>query len=124
MKSSEGNTIVCVVGLGYVGMPLAEAFAKNIKVIGFDIDQKKVNRLRLSNGNPGLTITDSPREIGKADFVIICVPTPVTKSKEPDLFPVQNAATIVAQNMKKGSVVVLESTVYPAVTDEIVKPIF
>ena len=114
---------VCVIGLGYVGLPLAEAFSKSLKVIGFDIDADKVKRLNQSNANPNLFLTNNPREISQADFIIICVPTPVTKSKEPDLFHVKAAATIVSQNMKKNSVIILESTVYPGVTEEVVKPI-
>lgn len=83
-KSSE-RPIVCIVGLGYVGLPLAEAFAKSLKVIGFDTDIKLVNELNLGNNNQNLTITDSPQQIKQADFLIITVPTPVTRSKEPDL---------------------------------------
>ena len=114
---------VCVIGLGYVGLPLAEALSKSLKVIGFDIDASKVKTLNQSNANQNLFFTDNPKEISQADFIIICVPTPVTKSKEPDLSHVKAAATIVSQNMKKNSVVIVESTVYPGVTEEVVKPI-
>ncbi|MBA7480176.1 UDP-N-acetyl-D-glucosamine 6-dehydrogenase [subsurface metagenome] len=119
----QSQAIVCVIGLGYVGLPLAEAFSRSLKVIGFDTDADKVKRLNQSNANQNLFLTDNPREISQADFIIICVPTPVTKSKEPDLFHVKAAATIVSQNMKKNSVIILESTVYPGVTEEVVKPI-
>ena len=123
MKSNLDKSIVCIVGLGYVGLPLAKAFAKSLKVIGFDVNGNKIRKLNQNNANQNLTFTNNPEEISKADFIIICVPTPVTKSKEPDLFYVKSAAEIIGRNMKKGSVVVLESTVYPGVTEEVVKPI-
>lgn len=117
------KAIVCVIGLGYVGLPLAEAFAKSLKVIGVDIDRDKLRKLKENSYNESLIFTDRTKEIGKADFVIICVPTPLTKSKEPDLSYVREATRVVGQNMKKGSVVILESTVYPGITEEMVKPI-
>lgn len=127
-----GNSVVCIIGLGYVGLPLLEAFSQKLKVTGFDINAEKINKLLSqqptnSSLNPGLstnlTFTTDPKEIGKADFIIICVPTPVTKHKEPDLSYIISASQIAGQNMKKGSIVILESTVYPGVTEEIVKPI-
>jgi len=123
MKHDSGKTIVCVVGLGYVGLSLAKAFSKSQKVIGFDIDSEIVSRLSRDNKDKSLLLTDNPREIRKADFIIIAVPTPVTKSKEPDLSHVTSASRIVSQNMKKGSTVIVESTVYPGVTEEVVKPV-
>jgi len=125
-STNSTNSVVCVVGLGYVGLPLAEAFARSLKVIGFDTDAEKVHELNRnvthypSPITRNLTFTDDPREIGKADFIIICVPTPVTPSKDPDLSYVKSAAETVGQNMKKGSLVILESTVYPGVTEEII----
>ena len=123
MKRNLDEAIVCIVGLGYVGLPLAEAFAKSLQVIGFDVTGDKIRKLNQNNDNQNLTFTNDPKEISKANFIIIAVPTPVTKSKEPDLSFVTNAAKTVSQNMKKGSTVILESTVYPGVTDEVVKPI-
>ena len=123
MKQKMDKTIVCVVGLGYVGLPLAMAFAKNSRVIGFDVTTAKVNKLKKNNNSQKLFITDDPTQISQASFIIVCVPTPVTKSKEPDLTYIKSSAEIVGQNMKKGSVVILESTVYPGVTEEIVVPI-
>ncbi|MBI3931006.1 MAG: nucleotide sugar dehydrogenase [Chloroflexi bacterium] len=117
------KTTVCIIGLGYVGLPLAQAFSRSLKVIGYDNDKRKLTELNKNNNSQNLLFTDKAEEIGKADFIIICVPTPVTKSKEPDLSHVEDTARIVGQNMKKGSVVILESTVYPGVTEEIVKPI-
>jgi len=123
MKVDWQKAVVCVIGLGYVGLPLAEAFSRSLRVIGFDKDNGKIEKLSLSNSNQNLLFTDNPKEISKADFVVICVPTPLTKSKEPDLSYVKSAAEIVGRNMKKGSVVILESTVYPGVTEEVVRPI-
>ena len=117
---------VCIVGLGYVGLPLAEAFSKHLKVIGFDIDEEKIRNLGSNNNNEEnieFTFTSNPSKIKQADFVLICVPTPITKSKEPDLSYVKSAAEIVGQHLKKGAIVVLESTVYPGVTEEIIAPI-
>ncbi len=122
-KMRRNESIIGVVGLGYVGLPLARAFAKSLEVIGFDTDSAKIKKLSLDNNSQDLHFTDNPQEMGKADFIIICVPTPVTRSKEPDLSYVTSAARTVGQTMKKGSLVVLESTVYPGVTEEIVKPI-
>ena len=123
MKHNLDGSVVCVVGLGYVGLPLAQVLAKSLKVIGFDINDDTIRELSQSNDNPSLTFTNNPKEISKADFIIICIPTPVTKSNEPNLSYVESAAETIGQNMKKGSVVVLESSVYPGVTEEVVKPI-
>lgn len=123
MKIDLDEAIVCVLGLGYVGLPLVQAFSRSLEVIGFDIDGNKVRKLSQSNTNQNLTFTADPRQLKQADFVIIAVPTPVTKTKEPDLSYVKTAAEITAKNMKKGSIIILESTVYPGVTEEIVKPI-
>ena len=116
------NKTVCVVGLGYVGLPLAKAFSKHLKTIGFDIDDDKIGDLN-NNNNDNIEFTTDPSKIKHADFVIIAVPTPVTKSKEPDLRYIKSAAETVGKNLKRGATVVLESTVYPGVTEEIVAPI-
>ncbi len=123
MTHNLDEAVVCVIGLGYVGLPLTEAFSKSLKVVGFDIDGDKIRKLNQSNDNQSLIFTDSPGEISRANFIIICVPTPVTKSKEPDLSYITSAAEVVGRNMQRGSTVILESTVYPGVTEEIVKPI-
>jgi UDPglucose 6-dehydrogenase/UDP-N-acetyl-D-galactosamine dehydrogenase len=94
-----------------------------MEVIGYDMNGGRIRELDGSNRTNYFTPTNDSKQISKADFIIICVPTPVTKSKEPDLSYVISAAETVSQNMKKGSVVVLESTVYPGVTEEIVAPI-
>jgi len=119
-KSLE-NTTVCIVGLGYVGLPLAESFSRHVRTLGFDIDEEKIRQINASGSH--VHATTDPREIKKADYIFICVPTPVTKNKLPDLSFVLSAASIVGKHMKKGGTVVLESTVYPGVTEEIVKPL-
>jgi UDPglucose 6-dehydrogenase/UDP-N-acetyl-D-galactosamine dehydrogenase len=124
--------MVCVVGLGYVGLPLAKALAKKLKVIGFEQNKQKVLTLRKSlddcqlaadDQNNNIVFTTNPDKIKPAEFFIICVPTPVTKAKFPDLSYVESAARIVGANMKRNTTVILESTVYPGVTEEVVKPI-
>ena len=112
---------VCIVGLGYVGMPLARAFSQYFEVVGYDVNEKKVKELKANEEN--MEFTSDPSLIKEADFIIIAVPTPVTKSKEPNLSFVMSAAETVGKNLKKDCVVVLESTVYPGVTEEVVKPI-
>jgi UDPglucose 6-dehydrogenase/UDP-N-acetyl-D-galactosamine dehydrogenase len=114
---------VCIVGLGYVGLPLAEAFSKHLKVIGFDIDEAKIRNLNNNYNEQDIEFTTDSSKIKLADFVIIAVPTPVTKSKEPDLRYLKSVAETVGKNLKKGATVVLESTVYPGVTEEVVAPI-
>lgn len=123
MKRNLDESIVCIVGLGYVGLSLAQAFSKSLKVIGFDINSDNINQLIQQHHSSNLTFTANPEEITKANFLIICVPTPVTPYKEPDLSYISGAANIVGQNMKKGAIVILESTVYPGLTEEVVKPI-
>jgi UDP-N-acetyl-D-galactosamine dehydrogenase len=123
VRAKLGQPTICVVGLGYVGLPLAEAFSRHFKVIGFDTNSNRVEELKLNNNKQNFIITDNPRQMKTADFIIVAVPTPVTKSKKPDLSYVIAATRTVSQNMKAGCTVVLESTVYPGVTEEVVKPI-
>lgn len=127
---------ISVIGMGYVGLPLAVAFAeKGFNVIGFDINESKIeeykNGVDVTNevGDErlkkvlNLEYTSNSRELRKAKFHIIAVPTPVLKNKMPDLRSIEGASKIVGQNLTKGSVVVYESTVYPGVTEEICLPI-
>ncbi len=89
--------------------------------MGFDIDRRKTELLTASSSK--IRATTDPKAIREADIIMICVPTPVTKAKDPDLGPVMGAARTVEQNLKEGAIVVLESTVYPGVTEEVVVPI-
>ena len=120
-KLERNDAIICIIGLGYVGLPLAREFSTVLDVIGYDIDTQKIDK--LSMGNDDIHFTTNPKDIAKADLVIITVPTPVTRSKQPDLSYIKKACAIVAKNLRKNTVVILESTVYPGVTEEIVKPI-
>jgi len=107
-RLKDRSAVVCVVGVGYVGLPLAEAFSKHLKVIGYDLNEMKVEELNHRNNNNNLIFTSDPAEIKRADFVLIAVPTPVTESKEPDLFCVKSSVETVGRNLKKGGMVVVE----------------
>jgi UDP-N-acetyl-D-glucosamine/UDP-N-acetyl-D-galactosamine dehydrogenase len=125
---------LCVIGLGYVGMPIAVAFAKHIDVIGFDINYEKI-RLYKAGIDPTKEIgdeairktnvhfTNNEEHLRDAKFHIIAVPTPINQDKTPDLNPVEKSSIIVGRNLTKGSIVVYESTVYPGVTEDICIPI-
>ena len=99
----------CIAGLGYVGLPLALAFSRHLPTIGFDVDAGKIRELSRANDNPNIAFTDNPEEIGNADFIIIAVPTPVTKSKDPDLSYIESAARTIGTHLKRGATVLLES---------------
>lgn len=127
---------IAVIGMGYVGFPLAAAFTENgFEVIGFDINSKKIESYKngidptLEVGNEklkklrNLEFTSDPLKIREAKFIIIAVPTPVLKNKIPDIRPIEGASEIVGKYLTKGSIVVYESTVYPGVTEEICLPI-
>ncbi len=135
-KNSKKET-VCIIGLGYVGLPLAiRAKEQGYDVIGLELDKNKVELINkkispiedafLKEKIPLFPIkaTTNEREIKKADIVLICVPTPVDSFHNPNLAPVRNACEMVAGNLKKGALVVLESTVNPGVSEEVVRPIF
>ena len=125
---------VCVVGLGYVGLPLAVEFARHHQVTGLDIDVSKVDELR--NGHDRMhevqpnelqavkiDYTADAAKIADAEYVIVCVPTPIDKHNSPDLSLVEGASRIVGQNLRRGATVVFESTVYPGVTEDVCLPI-
>lgn len=131
---SNEETRISVVGLGYVGMPLAVAFAKKSNVVGFDVNKEKVQMyLRgidvtneigdeaIKNSNVKFTLDES--KLKECNFHIVAVPTPTNDDKTPDLRPVIGASEVVGRNLSKGSIVVYESTVYPGVTEEICVPI-
>jgi UDP-N-acetyl-D-glucosamine/UDP-N-acetyl-D-galactosamine dehydrogenase len=122
VRKKISDKVVCVIGLGYVGLPLAEAFSKHLRTIGYRRNQRAVDELNATPGNK-IEATTNPMLIKQADFVIIAVPTPVTKAKDPDMEPVESASRSVGQHLKKGAIVVLESTVYPGVSEEIMAPI-
>ena len=126
---------VCVVGLGYVGLPVAVAFGKARPTVGYDLSTKKVRNLKRHEDVTGevsseelrearfLDVTDDPGEIERADFIIVAVPTPVNAARQPDLSPLEGASRIVGKHMKAGATVVFESTVYPGATEEVCVPI-
>lgn len=129
-----GKEKLSLVGLGYVGMPIAVAFARKIKVVGFDLNKAKIDLYK--NGidptnevgndvikNTAVEFTADPSRLKEAKFHIVAVPTPVNPDHTPDLTPVEGASRILGQNLTKGSVVVFESTVYPGVTEDICVPI-
>ena len=133
-KLVSGEEKLSLVGLGYVGMPIAVAFAKKIKVVGFDLNEAKIDLYK--NGvdptnevgdevirNTKVEFTADPAKLKEAKFHIVAVPTPVNEDHTPDLSPVEGASRILGQNLTKGSVVVFESTVYPGVTEDICVPI-
>ena len=105
---------VCVVGLGYVGLPLAKAFSRHLKVIGYDVDEEKVKELNGENKEENLRFTMDESKIGEADFVLIAVPTPVTKFKEPDLSFVKSAAKTVGKNLN----VIMDCVIVAVAHDE------
>lgn len=130
----SGKEKLSLVGLGYVGMPIAVAFAKKIKVVGFDLNEAKINLYKsgidptneVGNDvikNTKVEFTADPSKLKEAKFHIVAVPTPVNSDHTPDLTPVEGASRILGQNLTKGSVVVFESTVYPGVTEDICVPI-
>lgn len=129
----EGKEKLALVGLGYVGMPIAVEFAKHIKVIGFDINEKRVNE--YANGidatnevgeaikDTTVEFTSDATKLKEAKFIVVAVPTPVNEDNTPDLRPVEGASRTVGQNLSAGTIVVFESTVYPGVTEDICIPI-
>lgn len=133
-RLSDKKEKLAVIGLGYVGMPIAVAFAKKIDVIGFDINEEKI-RLYKSGidptnevGDEGIAatkvhFTSNETELKQAKFFIVAVPTPVNADHTPNLSPVEGASGILGRNLTEGAIVVFESTVYPGVTEEVCMPI-
>ena len=125
---------IAVVGLGYVGLPLAVALSRKFEVIGFDVSSRRIEELRGGRDNTGeldaaalqgaeLEFTDRPEDLGRAGVIIVAVPTPIDQNRRPDLACVAGASATVGANMRKGCMVVYESTVYPGLTEEICVPI-
>ncbi|HDN83136.1 MAG TPA: nucleotide sugar dehydrogenase, partial [Candidatus Altiarchaeales archaeon] len=136
ISDTSSKEKIAVVGLGYVGLPLAIKFAKHFKVIGFDIDEERIESLKkgydknlevsreeFNEVGENIEFTTDEKRIREADIIIIGVPTPVTEDKKPDLRYLKRASEIVGRNLKKGSIVVYESTVYPGCTEEFCLPI-
>ena len=127
--------VVAVVGLGYVGLPLAIAFGKKFHTIGFDRSASKIANYRRGIDQTGevsaeqfkaashLEVSDDPSSLSGADFIIVAVPTPVDDAHNPDFEPLRSASEIVGSHMKRGVVVIFESTVYPGATEEVCIPI-
>jgi UDP-N-acetyl-D-galactosamine dehydrogenase len=130
----QGKKKLSLIGLGYVGMPIAVAFAKKVKVVGFDTNQEKI-ALYKAGVDPTKEVgdvviksttvefTSDESKLREASFHIVAVPTPVYVDHTPDLTPVKGASRVLGRNLSKGSIVVFESTVYPGVTEEICVPI-
>jgi UDP-N-acetyl-D-galactosamine dehydrogenase len=137
----EDNPTIVIIGLGYVGLPLAVAFAEKYQVIGFDIDAQRIAELNngqdhtlevssdhlkkalIGTANKGLTISDDINTLGSATVYIVTVPTPTNKYNQPVLIPLEKASETVGKVLKKGDIVIYESTVYPGVTEDICVPI-
>ena len=133
-KLVDGSEKLSLVGLGYVGMPIAVAFAKKIKVVGFDLNRQKIDLYKAGVDptnevggevirNTKVEFTADASRLKEAKFHIVAVPTPVNDDHTPDLSPVEGASRLLGQNLTKGSIVVFESTVYPGVTEDICVPI-
>ena len=129
------NTTIAVVGLGYVGLPLAVEFGKHFRTIGFDLSVKKVDAYRKFVDPTGevstddlraaslLAVTTDATQLREADVIIVAVPTPIDDAHQPDFGPLLGASEAVGRNLKRGAVVVFESTVYPGATEEVCVPI-
>jgi UDP-N-acetyl-D-glucosamine/UDP-N-acetyl-D-galactosamine dehydrogenase len=134
-KKGKDMSTVAVVGLGYVGLPLATAFGKKFRTIGFDLSAEKVANYRRYLDPTGevsseelraaaqLTVTSDPTQLASADLIVVAVPTPVDNVRQPDFGPLVGASTTVGAHMKKGATVVYESTVYPGATEEVCIPV-
>jgi UDP-N-acetyl-D-galactosamine dehydrogenase len=128
-------SIVAVVGLGYVGLPLAVEFGKVLETIGYDLSAAKIDHFRRHEDPTGevsreqfeaakrLTVTNDPKDLARADFLIVAVPTPVDAGHNPDFFPLVSASETCGRHMKRGATVVYESTVYPGATEEVCIPV-
>ena len=125
---------IAVVGLGYVGLPIAVAFGKRQRVIGFDINKSKIGELQKGFDRTGevsdadLKVTDveftfQPSDLKAADFIIVAVPTPINEALQPDLTALRTSSELIGSNLSPGSIVVFESTVYPGATEEVCQPI-
>jgi UDP-N-acetyl-D-galactosamine dehydrogenase len=129
------DQVVAVVGLGYVGLPLAVEFGRKFRTIGFDLSQAKVDAYRRGEDPTGevsrealaaakrLEVTTDPAALAAADFIVVAVPTPVDDAHQPDFSPLVGASEFVGRHMKRGATIAFESTVYPGATEEICIPV-
>jgi len=135
MTNTNENTVVAVVGLGYVGLPLAVEFGKQYDTIGFDLSRAKIDAYRRGFDPTGevseaqlaaadkLAVTDDASALKRANFIVVAVPTPVDEAHQPDFGPLLGASESVGRNLARGAIVVFESTVYPGATEEICVPV-
>src|SRR3954463_1865804 len=136
VKAAESElATVAIVGLGYVGLPVAVAFGKERPTVGYDLSKKRIENLRHHVDATGevatadlldskhFRATDYPADLADADFIIVAVPTPINAARQPDLSPLESASETVGRYMKPGAIVVYESTVYPGATEEVCVPI-
>ncbi|MCK5121072.1 MAG: Vi polysaccharide biosynthesis UDP-N-acetylglucosamine C-6 dehydrogenase TviB, partial [Methylococcales bacterium] len=129
------STKIAMIGLGYVGLPLAVEFGKKYTTVGFDINQSRIDELKLGNDHTlevsdeelasanKLSFTANPEEIKHCNVYIVTVPTPINDYKQPDLTPLEKASTLLGKVIKQGDIVIYESTVYPGATEEVCVPI-
>ena len=135
LKSQPTRVKIAIIGLGYVGLPLAVEFGKHFDTLGFDIKLTRIKELRAHRDSTlevepaelkaakRLTFSGNPRDLGRSNVFVVTVPTPIDKHNQPDLSPVISASRIVGGVLKKGDVVIFESTVYPGCTEEVAVPI-
>lgn len=134
MLEINKNTTIGVVGLGYVGLPLAISFAKKFRVIGYDFNEEKISKYKVGidiTNEVGdevlkkstIEFTTDSNKLNLCNFIIVAVPTPIDDSNKPDTKPLEEASKVVGMNMQKGCIVIYESTVYPGLTEEICMPI-
>ncbi len=132
--TAKREEIIGLVGLGYVGLPLAAAFAEKFRVIGFDLNPARIRELKSGRDHTGevepallknrnLTFTTDPNALRRCTFIIVAVPTPINEAKQPDLTPLDDSSTTVGKILRKGMMVCYESTVYPGVTEDFCLPI-
>lgn len=135
MKQIPPSTVVAVIGLGYVGLPLAVEFGRQFRTIGYDLSTAKVEAYRRGIDPTGevsgealraadqLLVTSDPALLSEADYLIVAVPTPVDAAHQPDFSPLIGASEVVGRTMKRGATVIFESTVYPGATEEVCVPV-
>src|SRR5690349_21569427 len=131
----KADQVVAVVGLGYVGLPLAVEFGKKVRTIGFDLSASKIENYKKFIDPTGevsteqlqaankLEVTTDAALLAQADYVVVAVPTPVDIAHNPDFTPLIGASTTVGKNLKQGAIVIFESTVYPGATEEVCIPL-